>query len=192
MSSPRWVCATSGWNWTPNRPRPASSNAATGVADEVATTRAGGRHGDRVAVGHPDALLRLETVEQLTRREHWTAVRRTRTPRAIDPPPARAGQLRPVADAERRDAHREHGRVDSGRPVRVHRRRPTGEDERCRVAPRSSSTVDRSRRARSRRAPPARVGRSAASTGRRGRRRARGDPPARSRAPARAAAQPRW
>src|SRR5829696_710262 len=36
---PRSVWATSGWNWTPYRPRSGSSNAATGDASVLATTR---------------------------------------------------------------------------------------------------------------------------------------------------------
>ena len=34
------VCSTSGWNWTPYRPRSGSSNAAIGVDGEPAVTRA--------------------------------------------------------------------------------------------------------------------------------------------------------
>ena len=35
---PAWVCSTSGWNWTPNRPRATSSNAATGLSGVDAVT----------------------------------------------------------------------------------------------------------------------------------------------------------
>ena len=60
-----------------------------------------------------------------------------RRARALDGPAEVARhQLHAVADAERRDPELEDPRVDLRRAVRIHRRRPAGEDERGRVAPR--------------------------------------------------------
>ena len=70
-SSTSWpcsVCITSGCHCTPARPRSTSSNAATGVAVGRGEDREAVRRRDhRVAVGHPDPVLRGKLGEQRAR-----------------------------------------------------------------------------------------------------------------------------
>jgi hypothetical protein len=92
---------------------------------------------DRVAVAHPHGLVGRQVVEELGLRRLELRLPELRGSRALDGAAEVAcHQLHPVADPERRDPEREDTGVDLRGTVRVHRRRPAGEDEGSRVAPR--------------------------------------------------------
>ena len=94
LAGPCGVWTTSGWNWTPYRPRSGSSNAAIGVVSRRGRdARARRRRRDRVAVAHPHDLLAREVVEQRRRsrraRRPPSRTRRRRSTRR-SPPSSRA------------------------------------------------------------------------------------------------------
>ena len=130
------MCTTSGWNWTPYSPRSADSNAATGVAGDARDdARALGRLDDRVAVGHPDGLLRRRVVEEPRLLDAHLGAPELGDAGAVDAAAElERHQLRAVTDAERRDPELEQRRIDPRRVVGVDRRRPAAQDERVRVA----------------------------------------------------------
>ena len=136
ISCPCGVCTTSGWNWTPYRRRARSSKAAIGVDGELAVTSApvGGAvtesrwlihtvcSGGRSWKSSDSAALELGLSELGRARALDRAAEVARH------------ELHAVADAERRDPELEDPRVEIGRALCVHRRRPAGEDQRGRVA----------------------------------------------------------
>ena len=88
-------------------------------------------------MAHPHRLLGRQVLEELGLARLELGLPELRRARPLDRAAEVAGhQLHAVADAERRDPELEDPRVDLRGAVRVHRRRPAGEDERGRVAPR--------------------------------------------------------
>jgi hypothetical protein len=93
------------------------------------------RGGDRVAVAHPDDLVRLEVAEQHARGlELHLRLAELRDLVRLDRPAELTGhQLHPVADAQRRHPELEDRGVGQRRTVRVDRGGPAREDERERL-----------------------------------------------------------
>ena len=98
--------------------------------------RAERRRGDRVAMAHPDGLLRRQPVEERARAVVELGLAELRGPRSRDlAAELERHQLGAVADAERGDPELEELLVDPRRPLRVDRRGAAGEDHRDGVAP---------------------------------------------------------
>ena len=117
-------------------PRSDASKAATGVAGERRDDASAlGRRDDRVAMGHPDGLLRRRVVEEPRLFDAHLRPPELGDAGAVDAAAElERHQLRAVTDAERRDPELEQRRIDPRRVVGVDRRRPAAEDERVRVA----------------------------------------------------------
>ncbi len=97
--------------------------------------RAHRRRGHRVAVAHPDGLLRRKVVEELGLARLELGLPELGDPGTVDGTAEVARhQLHAVADAERRNAEQEDRGIYLRGAVRVHGGRPAGEDERCRIA----------------------------------------------------------
>ncbi len=97
--------------------------------------RAVGRRDDGVAVRHPRRLLVGERGEQALAGRVQRDLPVLSGARLLDPAAElEREELRSVADAERRDAELEDGRIDPRRPLRVDGGGTTREDQRDRVA----------------------------------------------------------
>ena len=125
---------------------------------------------DGVAVGHPHRLLFRELVGKRSAEPECSLAELARA-RAVDTAAElERHQLHAVADAENRYAELEDRGVAARSALRVDRGGAAREDDRRRVrAGRSPQRSHGARRARSRRVPPGRAGRSAASTAHRSR-----------------------
>ena len=168
MRVPCSVCMTSGWNWTPNMRRAASSTAATGVASvRAVTVKPGGGRRAGVPVRHPHPLAgRASRPAASPRRgaegvwgevppriggvwggssprQHSRAVLGGAGPldRAAEPG---HHQLEAVADAQDRHAGVEEPGRRGRRAVGVDRRGAAGQDDR--LGPLGQHLRDRHRR----------------------------------------------
>ena len=142
------VCSTSGWNWTPYRPRPGASAAATGVPGvRAVTAKPGGRGDAGVAVRHPDLLGAGQAAEQhaagllrvwlrgvapagSVRAPAWWRRTRRRRCAATVAAQARHHELEAVADAQHRHPRLEQARRGGRRARGVDRGRAAGQDDR--------------------------------------------------------------
>jgi hypothetical protein len=129
---PCGVWTTSGWNWTPYRPRSGASKAATGVAGEYA--RAFRCRDDRVPVRHPDGLLGRGVREQPRLGHLHRGPPELGDAGAVDAAAElQRHELRAVTDAERRHAELEQRRIDARGVVGIDGCRAAAEHERVRV-----------------------------------------------------------